>query len=64
MVNTTALTSANVSLRLDRNTLARLCRCGFLDARDRDPASVRDAVAAALAERLAPQFPEARGDGR
>ncbi len=56
---TTALTSASVSLRLDRVTLARLCQFGFLDARDRDPASVRDAVTAALADALAPR-PEIR----
>jgi hypothetical protein len=63
MMHTTTLTSANVSLRLDRTTLARLCQFGFLDARDRDPASVRDAVATTLADRLAPH-PEARGNER
>ncbi len=52
-------TVATVSIRLDRIALARLKSLGFLDAADRDPTSIRDAAAAALAVALAPQ-PEMR----
>ncbi|MDB5244055.1 MAG: hypothetical protein JWP57_4681 [Spirosoma sp.] len=50
--------NASVLLRLDRTAIRRLCVMGYLSPSDRDPAVIRDAAAAALADRLAP-FPEA-----
>jgi len=50
---------ASVQIKLDRIALSCLCRLGYLDASDRDPTSIRDAVASALADRLSPQLAEA-----
>ncbi|MFC7739273.1 hypothetical protein ACFQX4_26725 [Roseomonas sp. GCM10028921] len=47
------MTSANVSLHLDRLALARLVALGYLRPTDRDPGAVREAVWSILADRLA-----------
>lgn len=45
---------ATVQLKLDRVAIRRLCVMGYLPAGARDPAVIRDAASAALADRLAP----------
>lgn len=57
--------NASIQLTLDRTAIRRLCTMGYLRPTDRDPAVIRDAVSAALADRLAPSNPEAlAADGR
>lgn len=53
---------ASVQLRLDRTAIRRLCTLGYLRPGDRDPALIRDAVSAALTDRLAPSIPAALAD--
>jgi hypothetical protein len=55
---------ASVQIKLDRVALGRLCRLGYLDAMDHDPASIRDAVNAALSDRLSPIPATPAADGR
>lgn len=47
---------ATVQLTLDRVAISRLCRLGYLLPQDRDPSMIRNAAAAALADRLAPNL--------
>lgn len=49
--------TATIRLTLDRVALARLTGMGYLTRGERDPAAIRDAAAAALADRLASMAP-------